>query len=46
MDLIEKKEANPNIHPWEISRAKSILRLVKNISENAQLADVGALVYN
>jgi hypothetical protein len=29
MDLIEKKTANDNRHPWELSRTKCILDIIK-----------------
>jgi SAM-dependent methyltransferase len=41
MDLIEKGE-NINRHPWELSRSRNILKLLKNVDEDFIYADIGA----
>lgn len=42
MDLIERRQFNDNRHPWEISRRKSILRIIQNSKVSTQYADIGA----
>ena len=42
MDLIEKSSHSTKRHPWEISRANSILRILKRKSAETQYADIGA----
>ena len=42
MDLIEKNEFNIYRHPWEISRADSILKIIKRKSPDMQYVDIGA----
>ncbi|GHV16779.1 hypothetical protein AGMMS49938_17100 [Fibrobacterales bacterium] len=42
MDLVEKT-SNANRHPWELSRAESILSVMaKDISHSAKFVDIGA----
>ncbi len=42
MDLIERNESNIHRHPWEISRAESMLRVIKRKSPDMQYVDIGA----
>lgn len=42
MDLKEQKKNNINCHPWELSRAVSLLKLLRNYPPNTKYADVGA----
>ncbi len=42
MDLIEIKEFKGNRHPWEISRRRCIMSLIKGNPRSAQYADIGA----
>src|SRR5690348_15386353 len=42
MDLIETNPSNAHRHPWEISRADSILRLLPFSLEGLRCADIGA----
>lgn len=41
MDLIEKTD-NAQRHPWELSRSKNILALLKNMDRSTVYADVGS----
>lgn len=42
MDLSEINEANPHRHPWELSRAASLLRIVADLAPLTSVADIGA----
>ena len=42
MDLLEMNECGVNRHPWEIARAESVLKLLKNNPREAIYADIGA----
>lgn len=42
MDLIEQNLGNSHRHPWEYSRADSILKILKKYPKDGQYADVGA----
>ncbi|MDX2001700.1 MAG: class I SAM-dependent methyltransferase [Chitinophagales bacterium] len=42
MDLVEKRIGSVNRHPWELSRAASILKLLKRFGPDKKYADVGA----
>jgi hypothetical protein len=42
MDLIERNKKNSFRHPWEISRAERILKIIKNNSNNFTYADIGS----
>lgn len=41
MDLVEKTK-NINRHPWELSRADNIIKILKNQPKNIVIADVGS----
>jgi hypothetical protein len=42
MDLIEFDKNNTNRHPWEISRASSIIKILSKNNLDTQYADIGA----
>jgi SAM-dependent methyltransferase len=42
MDLLEKTNANDNRHPWELSRAENIFRIVADNPRDYVYADIGA----
>lgn len=42
MDLVEKYSYNVNRHPWELSRATSILRILGGNPLDTQYADIGS----
>lgn len=42
MDLVEKIEKNENRHPWEISRAENIFKIVEHNSKDCVYADIGS----
>jgi hypothetical protein len=42
MDLIERVDENENRHPWEISRAENIFRIVEHNAKDCVYADIGS----
>lgn len=42
MDLSEKLEENENRHPWEISRAENIYKIVRHNERDCVYADIGS----
>jgi hypothetical protein len=42
MDLIEINKSNKHRHPWEISRRRSLIGILKSKSITTQYADIGA----
>lgn len=42
MDLVEIKEGNAYRHPWELARAKSVLKIISDLRFEGTVADVGA----
>jgi hypothetical protein len=41
LDLIEQRSAGSNRHPWELSRARCVLNIVKTFNVSS-VADIGA----
>ena len=42
MDLKEARFSSPHRHPWELSRARCISSLVRDLPEHARVVDIGA----